>query len=173
MRWVQQDLGASVIPVISTADTSEKRVTNELEPLVFDFGTQFKTSIKSLVFGMSVRNFSKEIEYVDEGFQTPLVFNLGISMNLMDLMAEVPMGQSLYLSIEASHYRDHAEQVKFGLDYRLMNVLSVRGGYLSSNDESGLSFGLGVSQFGFALDYAYAPFGVFDKVQRMTARISL
>jgi len=29
-----------------------------------------------------------------------------------------------------------------------------------------------ISKFGFAFDYAYTPFGVFQKVQRMTARFS-
>ena len=123
---------------------------------------------------MSVRNFSSEIKYVEEGFQTPLVFTLGISMNLMDLMGEMPLEQSLLMSVDASHYRDHAEQVKLGLEYRLLNMLALRGGYQSAVDEgSGLSFGVGLSKFGFAFDYSYTPFGVFDKVQRLTARFSM
>jgi hypothetical protein len=173
VRWVRQDLGESVVPVISATDTTEHTVTSKLVPLVFDFGTQFRPGIASLVFGMSVRNFSKEMKYVDEGFQAPLVFNLGISMNVLDVIGELPVDQSLYLSIDASHYRDHPEQIKFGLEYRLMNVLSLRGGYVTDNDESGLSLGAGVSQYGFGFDYAYTPFGVFDKVHRVTARFSL
>ncbi|MDZ7262434.1 MAG: PorV/PorQ family protein, partial [candidate division KSB1 bacterium] len=174
VRWVRQNLGESIIPAITTElDTTEKTVTSELTPFAFDFGTQFKTGVKSLVFGMSVRNFSTEIKYVEEGFQLPLVFNLGISMNLMDLMEEAPLDQSLYLSIDASHYRDYPEQIKFGLDYRLMNMLSLRGGYMNSIERNGFSFGVGVSYFGVSFDYAYTPFGVFDKVQRMTARFSL
>jgi hypothetical protein len=174
VRWVRQNLGESVIPIISTVpDTSYETVESELTPLAFDFGTQFKTGFKSLVFGMSVRNFSKEIKYVEEGFQLPLVFNLGISMNLMDLIENVPLDQSLVLSLDASHHRDHPEQIKVGVDYRLMNVLSLRGGYVSNNDESGISFGMGVTYFGVTIDYAQTPFGVFDKVQRMTVRFSM
>ena len=148
-------------------------VGNELTPLAFDFGTRFKTGFKSLVFGMSVRNFSKEIQYVEEGFQLPLVFNLGISMNVMDFWENAPLKQSLVVSIDASHYRSHPEQLKFGLDYCLMDILSVRGGYVTNNDEDGFSFGVGVSWFGVTFDYAYSPFGIFDKVQRMTARFSM
>jgi hypothetical protein len=196
VRWVHQDLGQSGVPVfgqkqmadslgnlvvdslghpVMVPDTSKVSVSNNLRPFVFDFGVQFRTGIKSLVFGMSVRNFSKEVKYAEEGFQAPLVFNLGISMNLMDLVGDLPFDQSLYLSFDASHYRDHPEQLKVGLDYKLMNMLSLRGGYVSksSYDESGFSFGAGVSKFGFAFDYAYTPFGVFDKVQRFTARFSL
>ncbi len=173
VQWVQQDLGTSVIPVVTESDTTPGEVSNKLTPFVFDFGTQFKTGFKSLVFGMSVRNFSKEIKYVEESFQVPLVFNLGISMNVLDFFASVPLDQSLFVCFDASHYRDHPEQYKIGLDYRLMKVLSLRGGYIANNDLGGYSFGIGVTHYGVTVDYAYTPFGVFDKVQRMTARFSL
>jgi hypothetical protein len=183
VRFVHQDLGESTTAVnIQTfyagtdsayriSDTAQ--VSNDLNPLVFDFGTQFKTGLKSLVFGMSVRNFSAEYKYGEEAMQAPLTFTLGISMDVMDLAGELPFDQSLYVSVDASHHRDHPEQVKLGLDYRLMDMISLRGGYISSNDESGFSFGVGVTQFGFAFDYAYTPFGLFDKVQRFTARFAL
>jgi hypothetical protein len=190
IRWAHQDLGQSIIPnqnvqipIYAPDDSAHTSIlgyqdssvtaTNKLTPLVFDFGTQFKTGIKSLTFGMSVRNFSKEIQYVYEQFQLPLVFTLGISMNLMDLIGDVPLNQSLYMSVDASHYRDHPEQLKIGLEYKVMNMLALRGGYITNSDESdGLSFGVGVTQFGFAFDYSYTPFGIFSNVQRMTARFS-
>ena len=170
VRWVKQDLGNSWIPL---TDSTSKEVGNELSPLVFDFGTRFKTGIKSLVFGMSVRNFSKEMKYVEEGIQAPLTFTLGLSMNVLDLVKELPFEQQLYLSVDASHYRDHPEQLKVGMEYQVMNMLALRGGYVSNNYESGLSLGVGIFQFGFAFDYAYTPFGIFDKVHRMTARFAM
>ncbi len=183
VRWVQQDLGGSTIAVNIRPDPEDstgtsrladpRRVENKLSPLAFDFGTQFRTGIKSLVFGMSVRNFSKEVKYAEEGFQAPLVFNLGISMNVMDLVNAGSVDQSLRVSIDATHFRDHPEQIKVGLDYQVMKTFSLRGGYVANNDEDGFTFGAGVSRSGIAFDYAYTPFGVFDKVQRMTARFSL
>jgi hypothetical protein len=182
VRWVKQDLGTSVIAVNIRPDTTDPAglrriadtsiVTTKTTPLVFDFGTQFKTGYKSLVFGMSVRNFSKEVKYAAEGFQAPLVFTLGISMNIVDLIDENSLNHALNISLDASHYIDHPEQIKVGLEYRFMNTLSLRGGYANDNGGNGLSFGLGVSQFGFSFDYAYTPFGVFDKVQRMTTRFT-
>jgi hypothetical protein len=177
-RWVRQDLGESMTAVNirridqdnRTADTS--LVSNKLSPLVFDFGTQYRTGIKSLVFGMSVRNFSREVKYAEEGFQAPLVFTLGISMDMMDLLRESSFEQSLILSVDMSHHRDHPQQVKIGFDYRLLNTLSLRIGYISNNDEDDISYGLGLSQFGLDIDYSYTPFGVFGSVQRLTARFS-
>ena len=187
IRWARQDLGDSYIPnefrttplldslgqpIANRYADSAQTVTNKLTPLVFDFGTQFKTGIKSLVFGMSVRNFSGDIKYAQEGFQLPLVFTLGISMNLMDFFDNVGLDQSLLMSVDASHYRDHPEQLKVGLEYTILNMLSLRTGYITNNDESGMSYGVGVSKFGFAFDYSYSPFGIFNKVQRMTARFT-
>ena len=179
VRWVRQDLGESMVPLIAQldtipgTDTTGVKKSNKLTPFVFDFGTQFQTGLKSLVFGMSVRNFSKELKYAEEGFQTPLVFTLGISMNLIDLIGEITLDQALYLSIDASHYRDHPEQIKIGLDYQVMKVFSLRGGYISNNDESGLSFGLGISKYGCTINYAYTPFGLWGDVERLTVRFSL
>lgn len=183
VHWVRQDLGESMTAVniqsfypgtdsaYRIADTSF--TSNKLSPFVFDFGTQFRTGFESLVFGMSVRNFSTEYKYVEGGIQAPLVFTLGISMNLMDLFEELPYDQSLTMSVDASHHRDHPEQIKIGMEYNIFNVLSLRGGYVSGNYEDDFSFGVGITQYGFSVDYAYTPFGVFDKVQRFTVRFSM
>jgi hypothetical protein len=180
IKWIRQDLGESTIPVnirvnpsnedIRIADTST--TSNKMSPLVFDFGTQFRTGIKSLVFGMSVRNFSKEVKYVDEGIQAPMVFTLGISMNVMDLLEKLPFEQSLFVSMDASHYRDHPEQIKVGLEYKLMDMFALRGGYVSNNDQNDFTYGIGVAKYGFSFDYSYTPFGIFNNVQRITVRFA-
>jgi len=173
VRLVRQDLGKSIVPEISeTQDTTEIIAENTLTPVAFDFGTQFRTGFKSLIFGMSIRNFSKEIEHVEEPFQLPLVFNLGVSMNLFDLTGRDNPGQVLFMSIDASHYRSRAEQIKIGLDWHPVKMLALRTGYITNDDESGLTFGLGISRFGFTFDYAYTPYGVFNQVQRLTLRMS-
>lgn len=178
VKMLYQDLGSSIVPVVSSnGDTTKQSVSNRMAPLAFDFGTQFKTGIKSLVFGMSVRNFSEQVKYVDEGFQAPLVFSLGISMNVLDLAGELPFNQSLLMSVDASHYTDDPEEVKVGVDYRLLDMLSLRIGYSStshlSDEGSGFSYGVGLSKLGLSIDYAYTPFGDFGNVQRFTVRFSM
>lgn len=174
VKLVHQDLGTSSIPVISANDTTRGTASNIQRPLVFDFGTQFKTGIKSIVFGMSVRNFSRQVTYAYEGFEAPLTFTLGISMNAMDLFKSVPFDQSLIVSVDASHYLSHPEEIDVGLEYGLLHMIYLRGGYASNSYEgNGLSFGVGLSRFGFAFDYAFTPFGVFGNVQRFTVRFSM
>jgi hypothetical protein len=181
VRWAHQDLGESMTATNiqthnagtdSSYETSDTlMVSNTMSPFVFDFGTQFKTGFKSLVFGMSVRNFSGEVKYATEGFEAPLVFTLGISMDLMDFFNDLKSDHSLYCSIDASHHRDHPEQIKIGLEYTFMQLVALRAGYASAdNDETNFSYGIGVSKYGFTFDYAYTPYGVFNAVQRMTFR---
>lgn len=170
IKWVRQSLGESIVPAAEQGTTMTTK--NEVSTLAFDFGTQFKTGVKSLAFGMSVRNFSQEIEYEQESFQLPLLFTLGISANVMDWLTAEEDKQMMIFSIDATHPRDHPEQLIFALEYKFRDVLAVRGGYITNNDEDGPTLGFGVSKFGLELDYAYAPFGVFDSVQRVTARFS-
>lgn len=168
IRYVYQNLRES--RVILRGDTVN--VKNDMQPFSFDFGTLFKTGIKSLQFGMSIRHFSKELKYAYEGFQLPLLFTMGVSMNVVDLVPQFSANHRLIVSIDATHDRSYPEQLLIGLDYTFMRLLSLRTGYITNDDEEGLSFGLGISTFGLQLDYAYTPYGVFDKVQRMTARFS-
>jgi hypothetical protein len=171
VRLVRQDFGNLNVPL---TDSTTEKIKYQSNPLAFDFGTVFKTGFKSLTFGMAIRNFSHEVEYIRESFELPLVFTLGIHTDLMDW---IPIGgnqHSAILSIDARHDRSHAEQICFGVDYRLMRILSCRIGYVSQSktDENAMSYGIGVSWVGLAIDYAYAPFDVFDSVQRVTVRFS-
>jgi hypothetical protein len=170
IRMVRQDFGDLTVPVTDT--TQEKASNFKKNPLAFDFGTLFRTGFKSLTFGMSVRNFAQEVKYIRESFELPLVFTLGISADLMDWLPEAGFDQSAVLSIDAKHDRSHAEQVCVGLDYRVLRLLSGRIGYISQNDENAMTYGVGLSWAGVTVDYAYAPYGIFDGVQRVTVRLS-
>jgi hypothetical protein len=75
------------------------------------------------------------------------------------------------LSVQATNARSHPEQIGFGLEYRFLEVVSIRGGYVSNNDEDDFTFGFGLSYFGISADYAYTPQENFDSVQRLTVRL--
>lgn len=171
IKYVRWSLGESQVYV--PVDSSVGTVDNELSPLAYDFGTLFRTGIKSLSFGMSVRNFSREIKFAKEGFQLPLVFSFGISFDVMDFLPYENKAHALWLSMDAVHPRSHPEQILVGMDYRFMEMVSLRAGYIPNNDEEDFSFGIGVMRYKFAIDYAYTPFGIFDNVQRFSVRFHL
>jgi len=170
VKITQQELGNSFLP---EGDSSLTVKQNLALATAYDFGTQFRTGFKSLIFGMSVRNFSNEIKYEKEGFQLPLTFRIGLSMNVLDLMDMDQNKMSCLVTADAVHYRDYPEQLKIGVEYKLLNMFAFRLGYMTPSDEQNVSFGFGVTKFGASIDYAYTPFGIFDPVQRFTLRFAL
>ncbi len=170
IRSTHQYLGKCVT-VIEKNDSLELNNENA-GSIAFDFGTYLETGFKSLAFGMSVKNFSNDIKYEKESFQLPLNFTIGISMDLMDII-KPNSRNSLLMAIDATHPRSHDEQIKIGVDYSFLDILSLRGGYIIGNDENDISFGAGIRKFGIAVDYAVIPFGVFGNVSQFTVRFSL
>jgi hypothetical protein len=176
VRFAHQYLGNSIVPKEGTLVAK----SNVADAIVYDFGTIFKTGIKSLAFGMSVRNFSKEVKFEQEGAQLPLIFTVGISANIFDFMKSSRQDQSLILSIDATHPRSRPEQLKIGAEYQFLKLCALRIGYISNSSEDSFTYGLGVSSGGlgisalnFGIDYSYTPFGVFHDVQRFTANFTL
>jgi len=162
--YVFQQLGQSVVPYGDSARTK----LNVANGLTVDFGTLYYTGWKSFAFGMTVRNFSGEITYEDEGFQLPLTFSMGVSMDLMDLFPEKPKNMTLMASVDALHYRSHPEEINVGVEYGFMNTLYLRGGFRSSEDIQKFSFGAGLNVSGIMVDYSYTPTVDFADVQRFT-----
>jgi len=181
VKYAQQSLGNSIIPDQADPYNFDAASTkkNRQDVIAFDFGTIYLTGFKSLAFAMSVRNFASEVKYEEEGFQLPLVFNIGLAMNILDLTSLDPGRHSFLLTVDATHPRAAPEQIKVGGEYTLLGVLALRAGYLHNFDERGITAGFGLMKdFGrsggrVALDYAYTPFGVFDNVQRFSFSISL
>jgi len=170
VKYAYQQLGESWL-MSDNFDVTKKE--NKASAIAYDFGTVFKTGIKSIAFGMSVTNFSKEVKFEREGFQLPLLFTIGVSANLFDFITIPEVEQSFLLSVDWTHPRSFPEQIKLGAEYKFMNMLSLRGGYVGGNEENDVTFGVGLSSFGVEVDYAYTPFGRFDNVQKFTARFSM
>jgi len=175
VKYAAQQLGNSVVeihPVKNNEADSLTVLKFSTNAIAIDFGTMFKTGFKGIVFGMNVRNFSNEINYLDENFQLPLTFTMGLSMDVLDLLPNFSDGHSLLLSVDAVHPRSYPEYLNIGMEYKLVDMLYLRYGFLHNRDERSSSFGFGVSRFGIGVDYAYIPFGILDEVQMITVRFS-
>jgi len=110
VKYVKQDLGNSILQATYTGPAggatgieTSSEVSNALNVIAFDFGLIYKTGYKSLTLGMAVRNFAREVKFQKEGFQLPLSFRLGVSMNMMDLLAFEREKQQLLLVVDAEH----------------------------------------------------------------------
>ena len=164
-----QYLGDNVVPVSDTSKVVESNVSNAV---AFDFGTIYVTDWNDFTFGMSVRNFSDEAQYAYDGFQLPLTFRIGCSINIVKLIPSFSESHSLLLAIDALHPRSYEQRINVGLEYSFMNIISTRIGYLHNYDERDFTFGAGVKLGMFKINYALTPFGVFDTVSRVSIGIS-
>ena len=174
VKYVKQELGTGILDISSTGDFVTQGFSENV--LAFDFGILYRTGFRSLNFGMTVKNFSQEVTFVDERFQLPLTFKIGIAMDMVDLTSWNRDVHSLKLAVDASHPRDFPEQLSVGSEYIFMESFALRAGYSFPNDEHGFSAGAGfqqkLSNLDFGIDYAYTPFGVFDAVHRFTFQFS-
>lgn len=174
VKYVRQSLGTAVVGYDATGN--RKVEENKVDAIAFDFGILYHTGFKSLNFGMSVRNFSTELKYKDEGFQLPLTFKIGVSINAFDFIDVDKKMHSLLIAVDASHPRDYNEQLSFGAEYLFMNTFAIRGGYTFPTDEQEFSAGVGlrqsISNIKFAVDYSYTPFGVFSDVHRFSVNFA-
>jgi hypothetical protein len=180
IKYAYQDLGSSVEPVQwlpgvppDQLESTDREYSKGV--VAFDFGTRYATGYRSLVFGMSVRNFSQEIKYARESFQLPLTFTFGVAMNVLDFFPAISSTHKLNVSVDASHPRASAEHVSFGAEYVFMDFLSLRGGYSTDhiNDAEGMALGVGLRQFGLGVDYSYTPFAVFDDIHRISIHFGM
>ncbi|MBD3275516.1 MAG: PorV/PorQ family protein [Candidatus Marinimicrobia bacterium] len=167
VKIASQDLGSA--PVEMTEGGSLTREDYAISAAVFDFGVIYQTGFESLNIAISARNFSQELTFAEESFETPLTFRLGASMNLMDLTSMDPNMHSLMLSVDTERPRDFDEQVKIGGEYLFMNTFAVRAGYVFPTDEQGLSAGFGIVDLaGLNVSYTFTDFGIFGNVNRFS-----
>ena len=168
-RYVRQDLGDTIM------NGEGMTQSNSVSTPVFDFGVQYRTGYRSLNLGFSVRNFSPSITYEEESFEAPLLLSIGASFNMMDLAPSASDMHSFLLTAEAGNPRSYDEQIRVGGEYRFMNIVSLRAGYVFPTDEQGISAGAGlnleVSGLTFGADYAYTAFGDLGDVNLLGIQI--
>ncbi len=173
IKKAYQYLGKSITP---TSDTTRIVDKNIADAFAFDFGTIYVTQWKEFTFGMSIRNFSEEIKFYSEGFQLPLTFQIGSSVDLFNFWPSRSENSKLILSLDAIHQRSYSERLNLGVEYTLMNMLALRGGYRYNYDEQGFTYGFGVHKdinlMKIGIDYAYTPFGRFVDVQQFSLNLS-
>lgn len=175
LKYASQDLG--VIDVVNELTEDTSAVAQEVTNIIADFGTIYYPGFKDLRFGMSLRNFSNQNDYYDARFELPLTFDFGIAMDILSLTAMEGGTNKLTLALDWTHPRDFKERLHIGIEYALMDMLFLRGGYKFNYDEESLTAGVGIQKdfggLGVTADFIYTNFGIFDTVTRMTVGVTL
>lgn len=160
-----QSLGQSVI--------ASETVGNEISKIIFDAGVKYYTYNRDLWFGMTIRNFSSNVVRETIAEQLPLMFTMGLAMDVIDLvMPAAGMSEQLLLSIDFQHPNNYTERTAIGMEYRPIKNLALRGGYYTNHDvanwSTGLGFRLDLAGQPVRFDYSYSNMEVFKGVNRFS-----
>ncbi|UCE06337.1 MAG: PorV/PorQ family protein, partial [bacterium] len=170
VRLAGQNLGQNVV-------TNGNLKDNNATKLVFDAGVKYYTGFKSFRFGMAIRNFSSNIKREEISEQLPLLFTMGMAIDLFDLVTpKHSEDNSLTLAIDFLHPNNYSERVNFGLEYKLYRKIAMRGGYQTNQDIASWSVGVGlnstIGNYDIEFDYSYSNFDIFDGVNRFSMGIA-
>ncbi|MFA3784050.1 PorV/PorQ family protein [Melioribacteraceae bacterium 4301-Me] len=180
LKFVSQDLGSAWIATAGdnlndpNLSLTQQEYTNST--IAADVGAFYDFHYKGIKFAAVLQNISKELKYVNEEFPLPFSISFGLSIQPLDFFMNMQEEQSFILNFESVHPRDYKEKVKIGGEYKFMNTLFLRAGYMMNYDERGWTAGIGfkymVSQIPFRIDYAYEPFGVLGDRHYFSVGIS-
>ncbi len=141
-----------------------------------DIGTSYNVGWKSLTLAMAMQNFSRDMKYWYEEFQTPMVLRIGMCMDATDLFMDRDKSVGLLVSVDALHPSDHTEQVHAGAEFSYLQNLYLRAGYKFNHEVESLTAGLGV-KFDYSgvqgeFDYAYGSADYFEDIHRFSITFS-
>jgi hypothetical protein len=148
----------------------------------FDVGTIYNTGWYGVNLAMAAQNFSTRARFLytkeesQQNYELPLVFKIGLSVNLLggeDLLLGGNRDQhQVTFNVDAMHTNDYSERLHFGAEYTFYNIFTLRGGYRLNYEEGNLSAGAGVQyDFGyvrFKFDYAYVSYDFLQSPHRFS-----
>ena len=109
---------------------SEALADKKVYTVAGDVGTYYNTGWKSLIFGMSIRNFGGNYTYISEDTPLPMMFVFGLIYSPMDDGVN-----KLNILLEAAHPSDNSEYAVLALEYSYENMFFIRFGRKVDNDE--------------------------------------
>ena len=179
-----------------------KMVREDLEEysdtrIAFDIGTLYDIGFNGLRLGMAILNFGPSLEYeVDEDqdgemnedptdqldndedglidedgpesdVPLPMAFRVGLSITPYD------DGVSrLVTCLEAVHPNDNLENLDFGAEYSVWDMVFLRGGYRFNTDIAGWTAGVGFKLASLTIDYAYSNLEYLSQAQRVSVSLT-
>ncbi len=165
-----------------------------------DAGLLYITPFNDLKIGMNISNFGTDMrmtgedlyithdpnqsvagnnskipaEYYTDSYPLPLLFRIGLSMDVIKTEDNV-----VTLAVDALHPSDNAQSVNLGGQYEWNKMIYARAGYKSigiPNSEEGWTLGFGlayeiIANLTFKLDYAYENYGILNDIQKFAVSV--
>lgn len=180
---------------------NESILNESANAMALDMGVLIKTGfLNNMKLGMSISNFGSEMkfsgadldrtiadrediygtnqnipaQFTTGSFALPLIFRIGIAMNVFETNAH-----RLLIAIDGLHPNNTSEYLNIGgeyvvTQYRRIGEFALRGGYnalFMDDSQQGLTLGAGLSlyvspNFSLAVDYTYADYEFFGGLHR-------
>lgn len=144
---------------------SERIFTDRANGYAFDFGVQADVFSSSVQLGAALQHLGKMSELNAEATELPTTLRVGAAVFPFRIFsADEASILTTMLTAEVVHLLDtdspatEATEVHVGLAARLVDLIVVRGGYLSNNTLRRFTFGSGLIYEGIRFDYAFTPF---------------
>ncbi|RKY53319.1 MAG: hypothetical protein DRP92_03710 [Candidatus Neomarinimicrobiota bacterium] len=131
---------------------------------VFDGGVLYEPDFKYFKLGVMIRNFGKDVKFVDESYPLPQELTIGVSSYLIG--GERPLikesnNLKVLLLYNINQTRDHSQQQHLGAESSIGKKLFIRIGRKFYFDEEDFTYGVGINLRKFRFDYAYNKFGEY------------
>ncbi|MBC8279118.1 MAG: PorV/PorQ family protein [FCB group bacterium] len=117
-----------------------------------DFGAVYQYSTR-LVLGASVLHLGKMSAMENVEPELPLTAAFGAAYNL-----KLENAGDFTLALGGNFVREEDLRGNLGVEYRPLEIIALRAGYLVNYDERGMTAGLGLNWNNLSFDYAYVPF---------------
>lgn len=139
--------------------------------VLMDGGILYYTGLSSLRLGASITNFGTNSKFRNSDFKMPAMFRIGAAAEVYQTDKN-----SVTLLVEAVHPTDADERVNIGTEIRLMNVLTLRGGYKFFYDEEKFSYGIGLAlpmDYPLNMDFSMSDYGRLGNILRLTLQLGV
>lgn len=153
------------IPVGASVKFFQEKIQNySVSGAALDLGAVYTVSDK-VNAGLAVQNIGPAVKFISAETKLPMNVKFGLAYR---------HSASLLLAADADKPVDDSVKLGFGADYRLNDVLSLRGGYNSKDGlDSWLTAGIGFNLSGWSLDYTFVPFGSLGDTHRLSITAKL
>jgi len=152
---------------LAPQDVTQDNVEGAGSSFAVDVGSMWKLPNQHLQFGLAVTNMGPDIAFIDREQSDPLPFTarLGAAYTVLDddvshLLATADVEQSMVWLIDSDVDKRRSEIWHGGIEYRYVNLLAGRVGYVydKDGDFNAATYGLGfIYKDKLSLDYANVP----------------
>ncbi len=140
---------------------TERIFTDEASGVAVDFGLQLDLMDNLLQFGAAIQNLGEMSELNAQATRLPRLLRVGAAffpLRVLTLDDDAPV-LNTFVTAEVLHsLTDETTQYHFGLSAEVMELVTVRAGYITNDALRDVSFGGGLRYGSFVFDYALLPF---------------